>query len=97
MRKKSSPIITKEVTKDGVDKIIDYLVANRENIGAIVFDTAPNAGKKMPSWGDPLIGCDGIRGAADRIAATSQSERASAFIRSPITVGLAMMLADKLK
>jgi hypothetical protein len=82
--------------KDGVDKLIDYLVANRHLIGAIVLNTTPLAGKRMPQYEDPKQECAGIFGAADRVNSYSKEEKEAPAIGSPLTIGLATQLMQKL-
>lgn len=86
-------------TRNGVDKIIDYLNKNREHIGAIVIAACAKSGKQMPRFPNGDGKTDGFTASADLIQAANADERISAGIRSPVTSGLAIhiknMLLDK--
>lgn len=91
-KKSTTPKQPKQL--DGVEQIIDYLVRNREHIGAIVIGTAPIAGRRLPKLKKDGE-CDGIYAAADRVLACNDQERDAVGVCDQITDGIAANIAKR--
>lgn len=84
-----------ESTKSGVDAIIDYLNANRAQFGAIVVAASPMPGKQLPSARAGVTDFSTL--AADLISAYDDESREAMLLSSPLTLGLANKLTEKLQ
>ena len=92
----SQPETAKDISKDGVDRVIDYLVANRGRIGGLVVAVAPKAGGKIINASHPGQECDQELFLADRVMATNQEERHSVTTQSYLTRGMIALLNSAL-